>query len=185
MRPDLDLIPARWQGREPPGLCHTGLEAIAAAASIGGTLISAKAGMDQAEHAANVAENETVALRQRANEEAAAGQRAAIQREREANLLASRARAAGAASGMLATSPDLVDIEGDIAGQGAYNAAAEIYGGAARERAARQQAEIRLFDAQRTRSAAPVAAFGTLLSGVGSWAEKPSSKKLLDLFGKL
>lgn len=146
------------------------LSTIGTVASIGGTALGALGQMQQADYAANVAKVEAQALRQKANDEAAAGQRAAITNLRQAELVSSRARALGAASGTLATDPTQVDIEEDIEKQGRYNALSSLYEGLAASRATRFQSDIDLFKARRIRSAAPMAAFGTILSGVSGLA---------------
>jgi hypothetical protein len=152
--------------------------------SAGGTLISAKAGMDNAAYQSAIAKAEAEALKQRANEEAAAGQRAAITKRRQAELVGSRARALAASSGTLATDPTEVNIESDIATQGEYNALSALYEGMAASRSSQFQADIDLFKARRISSAAPWAAAGTLFSGLSNIVNQRSrSSRLLSLYG--
>lgn len=152
--------------------------------SAGGMLLSMKSGMDQAAYQEAVAKAEAEALKQRSNEEAAAGQRAAETKRRQAALVGSRARALAASSGTLATDPTEIDAESDIAGQGEYNALAALYEGMAASRASQFQADIDLFKARRIRSAAPWSAAGTLFSGLSSIASKRgTSSRLLGLYG--
>lgn len=159
-----------------------GLAELGTIASIGGTLLSANAQSEQAAYQEAVARSEAAALKQRANEEAAAAQRTAITREKQAELLQSRARAVSAASGTLATDPTQVDIEEEIAQQGRYNALSALYEGLSAARTSNYQAEIDLFKARRIKSAAPMATFGTLLSGVSSLANSRSRSRF---FGSL
>src|SRR4051812_16153650 len=74
------------------------LSTIGTAASLGGTVLSAKAGLDQSAYAESVAKAEAEAQRQKANEDAALGQRVQISRNRQTDLALSRAQALAAAS---------------------------------------------------------------------------------------
>lgn len=176
----------RWLDYEPPSLCHTGLEALSAIASIGGTLLSASASSDDAAYKSAIARRQAVLDKQKANEEAALGQRNAETQQRKADLVQSRARALAAASGTVATSPTEIAIEQDIAAQGGYNALSSLYEGASRARASSYQGDIDLFKANRIEAAAPLQVGGTLLSGLSQTAglrSKSKSKSLLKLFG--
>lgn len=165
------------------GIAGTGI-GIGDVLSGAGTLISMKSGMDNAAYQAAVAKAEAEALKQRANEEAAAGQRAAETKRRQAALVGSRARALAASSGTLATDPTEVNLEEDIAGQGEYNALSALYEGMAAARSSQFQADINLFKARRTSAAAPWAAAGTLFSGLSGMLDRRSrSSRLLSLYG--
>jgi hypothetical protein len=186
----LDLIPRRWLECEPPGMCHE-LGTLLTVASIGGTAISAISQLNQADYQADVLRYQAEVAKNKANEEAAAGQRAAITQDRKGELLQSRARAVAASSGTLATSPTQIDLEQQISAQGGYNAMSALYEGMSASRASTDQANIDLFRANSIESAAPLAAFGTVLSGVGGLAKSlqigklsgaTSGTKLIDLF---
>lgn len=185
MRPSLDLIPARWLDYEPPGCCCiAALPAIGAIGSLVGTGISAIGGMQQAGYEEAVARNQEILNRQKANEDAALGQRAAITESRKTRLAQSALVARAAASGTDATSPSTVDLSQDIVQQGGYNALSALYDGMAKSRADLAQADIDLFNQKRIRSAAPLTAAGTLIGGFGrTAAQVANSPKLLDLFG--
>jgi hypothetical protein len=141
-------------------------------ASVGGTLLQAKAGLDNADYQAAVARSEAAALKQKANEDAAAAQRAAITQNKKTELVQSRLRALAANSGTDATSPDILTTEGRIAEQGQYNALSSLYEGQSRARSDTYQADIDLFKANRIETAAPLTAAGTILSGIGSFADR-------------
>lgn len=158
------------------------LSTIGTVAGLGGTLLSAKAGVDQANYQAAVDRRNAVVLKQKANESAAAGQRAAITQQRKTQLVQSRARALAADSGTDAASPDILKTESDIAGQGEYNALSAIYEGMARARSDNDQAEIDLFRARETQRAAPLAATGTILAGLGNLADR-RARRLYPNFG--
>jgi len=183
MRPLVELIPRRRLEWEPPGLCHTGIETVLAiagtAASIGGSIIQANAQSDAADTAAASQRATAAELRIRANEEVAAATRVAGTREREATIAQSRVQALAAASGGSATDPTVLTLEQQIAQQGTYNALSALYEGQSRARSDEYQAEIELFKARRTQAAKPIAAAGTILSGVSSFANSRSRSRFL------
>lgn len=159
------------------------LSTVGSVVGLGGTLLSAKAGLDQASYQAAVDRANAVALGAKANEDASAGERAAITQSRKTELVLSRARALAAASGTDATSPDILKTEADIAGQGAYNAQSALYEGLARSRSDTYQADIDLFRARETARAAPIAAGGTILAGLSNLASSRARLKYYSLAG--
>lgn len=175
----LDLIPARWRDYEPPGLCHVAaLPAIGAIATVAGTGLQMFSAIDESKYQAAVARNQAVLDKQKANEEAAVGQRAAATEARKTRLAESRSRALAASSGTDAASPSIVDLEQDIAQQGGYNALSTLYEGMARSRTADYQAEIDLFKARRAKAAGPLNATAALLGGVSRFAGSSAGLKL-------
>lgn len=194
MRLDIDLIPARWLDYEPPSTCHwPALPAIAAGTSIAGTAVSMIGAQKEAAYDSAVARNQALIEQQKANEDAAVGQRAAITQDRKTQLAISRARALGAASGTDAASPTQVDIEGGLAQQGGYNALSALYEGMAKSRVDTEQADLDLFKANRIKEALPLTSAGILLGGLsrtatglygsGSKLDSSSGTSLLKLFG--
>lgn len=153
------------------------LGTIGTVASVGGTLLTAKAGLDNADYQAAVARSEAAALKQKANEDAAAAERSQITQNKKTELVQSRLRALAADSGTDATSPDILTTSGRIAGQGEYNALSSLYEGQSRARSDTYQADIDLFKADRTDAAAPLAATGTILGGISSFADKRARLK--------
>jgi hypothetical protein len=160
-----------------------GLGEVGTAASLGGTLLSANAGMDQAAYAAAVQRANAQALKDQANVDAATAERTQITRSRQTDLALSRSRALAAGSGTEATSPDVLNTEGQIAQQGTYNAQSAFYEGQQKSRSDQYQASIDLFNANRIESAAPLTAAGTLLSGISSFATNRSRLKYYSLGG--
>ena len=146
------------------------LSSLGPIASVGGTLLSAKSAIDNANYQKSVANVEAQALKQKANEDAAAAERRQITQQRQTDLALSRARALSAASGGTASDPGEVNLEGRIAQEGDYNALSSLYEGLAASRADRYQADIDLFKGRTAQQAAPMAAFGTILSGLSSFA---------------
>lgn len=185
MRP-LEVFPRRWLEYEPPSNCHDfGIgETIALVSAVAGTGLSAKAGLDNAEYQSAVARSTAVAEQQKANEDAASSQRTAITADRQSRLLQSRVRALAADSGTDATSPDILSTEGRIAEQGRYNALSALYEGQTRARSDNFQADIDLFKSNRISAGAPLAAAGTILSGLGTFADRKLRRNAyLDQFG--
>lgn len=175
MRLTLDLVPERWLDYEPPGLCQiAAAPALGALASIGGTVMSIIGQNQQSAYQEAVARNQAVALRQKANEDAAIGQRQAITESRKADLVQSRARALGAASGTAVSSPTQVAIESGIASQGEHNAMSALYEGMSRSQADTYQADLQLFKADQVASAAPLQTISTLFSGASGLARGAS-----------
>src|SRR6185437_8837158 len=108
------------------------LSTLGSIASVGGTVLSAKSQMDQAEYQRELGEVQNQSLKQKANEDAAAAQRAQEQTDRQTRLLISRDQAISAASGGSATDPGVLNIEGNVAQQGDYNALTALYNGQSR-----------------------------------------------------
>jgi hypothetical protein len=163
-----------------------GLGEIGTVASVAGTGISALSGMSQAQYQQLVAKREAEALKQKANENAAAAQRVQITRERQTALALSRGQALAAASGGGATDPTVLNIQSDIAGQGEYNALTALYEGQSRARSDQYQADIDLFRAKRIQAGAPLAATGTILGGVANFADRVARRRrdyLLSQYG--
>lgn len=161
-----------------------GLGELGTAASVGGTLLQAKGQMDQADYEKAVARSNAEALRQQGNTDAALAERAQITQNRRTDLALSRTRALAASSGTDATSPDVLNTEGQIAQQGQYNALSALYEGQAKQRSDNYQADIDLFKANRISAGAPLAAGGTLLSGISSFADRRLRRNyLLDSYG--
>lgn len=114
-----------------------------------------------------------------------AGQaRAAAQREqaeqlRQSRLLQSRAVALAAASGGGVSDPSIVNLMGQIAGEGAYRGMVALYKGEEQARALRMEAAARRYDAAAARRGGEIragayesAAVGSLLKGGLSLFEK-------------
>lgn len=155
------------------------LATIGEAATVAGTGLQVKAGLDQSAYQAAVARYEAQQLADKAGQEAAAGEQQAIQRQRQADYVSSRGRAVAAASGGGATDPTVLDIDTQLAEQGKYNALTSLYEGMSGARTANQQATIDLFRASGVERAAPLAAAGTVLAGLGSFADRRTRLKLL------
>ena len=102
------------------------------------------------------------AMERQATDEFAAGTRSAAERRRETELVLSRARAVGAASGAPG-GPSLLDVVGDIGARGEYQAQAEMYTAGQRARNLKDKAEAARFEGRN-------AFVGSILEGVSGLA---------------
>lgn len=112
-----------------------------------------------------------------AGQERAAAQRNAIGRRKEAELASSRGLAVAAASGGGAMDPTVVDLLGDIEGEGEYRALMEMYGGEQAGRNLESGASLNRYEGQMAYAAGQAkkknsryVAAGQAASGIGSAA---------------
>jgi hypothetical protein len=185
----------------PPSLCSTGIEeaiAIAsAAAAVGGTATSVIGAQQAAGAQQQQAQSQAVALQAKAaadkvqaNQEAAFGQRQALNERRKTELVLSQSRARAAAGGGFATDPSTLNLQSDIAGQGEYNALSQLARGQTQEAALRYQSDLDLFQSGRYRQAGDMASTtglytgaGALFSGLGTLATNQARLRYLGRSG--
>ena len=160
------------------------------AMAIASTVIAVAGQRKQAKEAkaaginAQLSENYRAAqMDQAAGQEFAASQRAAEEDKRRAHLMASRAMALAGAGGGGLSDPTMVNLIGDLEGEGSYRAALDIYGGQDRARSLRQgadtaryQGEIALHQGGRLASAYNTQAVGTAFAGASSLYSKYNSR---------
>jgi len=147
----------------------TALSAAGGAAGLAGAGLSAAGQLNQAKYQQELGTVENEEEQQKANQDTAAAERQEIQQDRQTQLVLSRATADAAAGGGSASDPGVVNLEGQIAQQGAYNAMSALYGGQSKAAQDTYQGQIDLFQGQQAATAAPIAAAGTILSGVSSF----------------
>lgn len=168
----------------------TAKEGIGAAMSLAGTLFEAS-GADRAASGAQAAaarrkaalDFEAAQLRGQAGQSVAAGQHAAREKRRQAELVQSRAIAVAAASGGGVSDPTIVNMLGKIAGEGAYRANLSLYEGEERARVMRMNAAARDYEGALALEAGDMAseAYGiqkgaSLLKGASSLFSKYGGK---------
>jgi hypothetical protein len=102
-----------------------------------------------------------------AAEERAASQRDAMEKRSEAEKVMSRQRALAGASGAGVVTPSILDIYGETAQQGEYNAQAALYGGESRARGQLSQAQAAKFKAKQVYKGSLFEAGGQAFAGVG------------------
>ncbi len=114
------------------------------------------AGMSAASHvqfgiqARQAAQFQAAQYQQNANSAAASSQRTAFDVNRQTQFVTSRALAVAAGSGGGASDPTVVNLIARDAGQGAYESAAALYGGADRARLDTEQAGAKEFEGKNT-----------------------------------
>lgn len=139
---------------------------------VASTILSAGGAVSQG-IAANDAAKYTAAQEQIAGSQGlAASQRAAFSESRRAAFVGSRARAVAASSGASATDPTVVNIEGDIAGQGEYNALSALYEGQESQRTGDANAALTRYEGKQAKTAGFINAGSTLLKGGVSLYDK-------------
>jgi len=156
---------------------------IPAAASVVGTVLSAKGNVDAGNAAARrgkaeqkLAEYQAAQLEQNAGQEIASGQRDAEAQLLQSRLLQSRALAVAAASGGGALDPNVLKIIGGIAGEGQQAADTTRYNAKESARGMRDQASATRYSGYQAAEAGRIAkktgraqAITTMLSGASSF----------------
>lgn len=102
-----------------------------------------------------------------AAEERAASQREAITKRTDAERVMSRQRALAATSGAGVVNPSILDIYGETAQQGEYNAQTALYGGESRARGQLSQANAARFKAKAAYKGSLLEAAGQAFAGAG------------------
>lgn len=103
-----------------------------------------------------------------AGQERAAGQRVALDRDREARLVQSRALAVAGASGGGVSDPTIVNLIGKIAGEGAYRRGLAIYESEERARTLRLNAAARRYEGTLASEEGEVKASAYATTGLGA-----------------
>jgi hypothetical protein len=121
----------------------------------------------------------SAADRVQANQEAAFAQRQALTERRKQELVLSRSRALAAAGGGEATDPSTLTLEGNIAGQGEYNALSNLAAGQTKEAALNYQSDIDLMQAGRYRQAGGIGSQAALYGGLGTLSTSLANSRVL------
>lgn len=130
-------------------------------------------GNNQAGAAAETnAASQALQLRANAGVARAQAQREAINQERQTKFMLSRAQALAAASGGRSTDPTIVNLEGNIAGEGEYRRLAAIYNGEAQATGNEYQAEVTQRQGQTVNQATNTKSLSTVLSAGSSYYQK-------------
>ena len=147
----------------------TGIE-VAVAAAVASTVLSSVGAVQQGNAQKKAANYQAAQREQQAGQDRATSQRQAIGQRKQANLVASRTRANAAASGGGAFDPNVVDILGDIEGQGEYNALSALFNGEERARGMEMQASAARYQGRQAQTAGYTKAASTLLDGASQAA---------------
>jgi hypothetical protein len=145
-----------------------GLTALSAA----GTGIAAGGQLSAGSQAAALGRAQAAGLSVQAGQDVAQGTSEAANQALQTKYIISNVRGAAGASGAVATSPDVVGVEGQIAARGSYSALSDMY--SANEKAAElnYQGALDVYSGKVTQQADEVKALSTALSGFGSLASK-------------
>lgn len=145
--------------------------ALSAAGTLMGGNAAAEAGASARQSQYFKAKQEEMA----AQESRASAQRAALDKGRETTLLQSQLQARAAASGGGASDPGILDLAGDIAGRGEYEALTEMFRGENRARGledsatgSRMTGDAAAAEGRAKRDASYFSAAGTLIGSAGS-----------------
>lgn len=148
------------------------LPAIAAVATLASAGLAAMGSIQQGKSQQAALNFEAQQHERQAAEERAASQREAIEKRREAQLAQSRQVAIAGASGAGVVNPSILDIYGETAQEGEYNAQTALYGGESRARGQLDTAAANRFKGKAAVKGSIFEAGGHILSGVGSAAGK-------------
>lgn len=134
-----------------------------------GTLVSAAGQVVGGINANNAAKAEAAQLEMQGKEEFAAGQRDAMAKRREGQLLNSRVQSLAAASGAGADSPTIVRLMAGTASEAELNAGTAMYGATARRRGAFDRATASRASGQSSLLGSMFGAAGSALGGANSY----------------
>lgn len=112
-----------------PAWLPTAMAVVGGVTSVIGGFQAADAAKTAGERQKTASEFEAAQLQQAAGQSIAASQRDAMEQNRQARLLQSRALALSAASGAGTTDPSVVNLISNIAGEGAYRSSVALYQG--------------------------------------------------------
>lgn len=151
------------------------LPALAMVASLAGTGLQVMGSLQQGRAQQAALNFEAEQHKRQAAEERAASQRDALEKRRESQLAQSRQIAVAGASGAGVVNPSILDIYGETAQEGEYNAQAALYGGESRARGQLDQAAANRFKAKAAYKGSILEAGGQLFSGIGkTFGKSPS-----------
>jgi len=154
------------------GLIGTGgamtLGGAATLASIGGSILSGLGQMQAGKAAKANANFQSAQMEQQAGQERASSQREAIALRRQSAIMQSNAQAASAASGGGATDPTVLNITGNLAREGEYNALSALFAGEERARGQKLQAASTRIEGKQAQKQGYSGGAATIIGGIGS-----------------
>lgn len=145
---------------------------IALAATALGGLVSGAGTLIAGSNAKDAAYFKAAQEEQQAQESRAASQRSAMESRRKAGLAISQIQAGAAASGAGAADPSILNVSGNVAARGEYQALADVYKGENRARGLEDQAMGDRMSGDAAMTGALFKSAGTLLSSGGSFYER-------------
>ena len=146
----------------------------ATALAVGSSVLSG-IGQIQAGKAANSnAKFQARQMEQQAGQERASSQREAIAERRQSAIIQSNAQASAAASGGGATDPTVLNITGNIAKEGEYNALSALFQGEEKARGLGLQASATRMEGKQAKKQGMIGGVSTIIGGTASAASKYS-----------
>lgn len=136
--------------------------------AIGGTILSTVGAIQQGNAAQASANYQAQQLDAQAKTERAVAQRQANEERRQKELVISRARAVGAASG----GGQDYDLLGDLEEEGEYRAATAMWEGEEAAKGRTNQANAARFEGKQAKKASRFKAAGTILGGATSFYDR-------------
>jgi len=134
--------------------------------SAGGTALSVMGSLKQAKEQNKLAKFQAKQLEQQAGQTEAAGQYAALEQRRQAEILQSRALAIAGASGGGTLDPTVLKVISGLAVEGERAVQSEIYNSKSQAQAQRLQATSTRYEGYQAKKAGTIKAFSTALSGL-------------------
>lgn len=144
---------------------------ISAVAGVAGTLVSMQGAQAAAQSQKQAKEFEAAQRQQQAQESRAAAQRQALEHVRQGNIAQSSLQARAAASGAGASDETVIGLGEDLGGRSEYQRLMDIYTGENRARGYQDMATAARMEGDAALTAGKYRATGTLLSGIGSFAD--------------
>lgn len=154
----------------------TALSAVGGGLQAGGTILGAMGQNAAGQNADQQYRYKAAQEFQAAGQSRAAAQREMFDTDRKTALLQSTFQARSASDGGTSTDPGALTLSEGIAGQGEYNALADLYRGEDKAKGLEMQAQNDLLSGKAARRGGQASAIGTLLSGSGSLFSKFGSK---------
>lgn len=136
------------------------------------TVVGAVGAIQQGQAQQQQAQAQALALRNQANSDAAVGQRQAIEARRQTSYLVSRGQALAAASGAGATDPTVMNVLGQLSGEGEYHALTSLYEGGTRAGNAISGAQADINAGDAAARAGVLKGVTTVLTGTTNIASK-------------
>ena len=155
----------------------SGLETLGLIAGLVGSGVSAVGTIAAGNQAQAAAEFEAAQLDAAAAEEKAAAGREAAQKRKERDFVMSRQQAVAAESNLGALDETVLDLAGDVAQEGEYQARMSQYGGDQRASGRRAQAQAARMSGKAAKTGSYLSAAGTIMGGIGSFASDYTASK--------
>lgn len=137
-----------------------------------GTIVSAVGTIAGGIAQKNAADFQAEQLERQGKEERAASQREADRARKERDFVLSRQQAVASASNLGALDETVLDLAGDVAQQGAMNAAMIRYGGEERMKGRQAQAAAARMEGRAAMMGSMFGAAGTIMGGMGDFADE-------------